>query len=157
SLRASRSFDAARVRVDADVGARVDQSSLVSGTVLSPRAVASVSRGALSASASLGGGYSPPSLADQFFHEGVLVRSNPALRPERTTADVEARVGVHNVRVGSLDVSGDAAAFRANIDGMILWLPDFRFIWSPSNFAVHRSGWELTGRAALPDKGVTLQ
>ena len=32
---------------------------------------------------------------------------------------------------------------------MILWLPDFRFIWSPSNVAVHRSGWELSGRAAL--------
>jgi hypothetical protein len=32
---------------------------------------------------------------------------------------------------------------------MILWLPDYRFVWSPSNNQVRRSGWELSARAAF--------
>jgi hypothetical protein len=28
-------------------------------------------------------------------------------------------------------------------------MPDFQYVWSPSNFDVARSGWELGGRAAL--------
>jgi outer membrane cobalamin receptor len=42
------------------------------------------------------------------------------------------------------------AAYRANIDGMILWQPDFQFVWSPSNFDVRRSGWEASGRLSVP-------
>lgn len=33
-------------------------------------------------------------------------------------------------------------AYRADVDGMILWFPDFRFVWSPRNFDVHRRGAE---------------
>ena len=40
---------------------------------------------------------------------------------------------------------------------MILWLPDFRFIWSPSNYAVHRRGFDLGGSIALPASGVQVQ
>ena len=80
-----------QARLDADLSARVDESSLIGDAVVSPRGAVAVARGPLVASASIGNGYSPPSLADQFFHEGVLVRANPALRPERTTGDVEAR------------------------------------------------------------------
>jgi outer membrane cobalamin receptor len=43
----------------------------------------------------------------------------------------------------------DATAYRADIDGMILWLPDYRFVWSPSNNDVRRAGWELSARADL--------
>ena len=116
--------------------ARVDQSSLdrrrrriaarVASRCLADRVVAS---------ASIGNGYAPPSLADQFFHEGVLVRPNPALRPERTTARRRGATRRFTTSTSARCVlTGDAAAFRANVDGMILWLPDFRFIWSPSNF-----------------------
>lgn len=132
-----------------DLGARVDESSLDGSSAFSPRVAARLTRGDVSASASLGAGYAPPALADQFFREGVLVRPNPSLRPERTRHDVDARFAIRDATLGGVALSGEAAAFRADIDGMILWLPDFRFIWSPSNFAVRRAGWELSGRAAL--------
>src|SRR5262249_43128748 len=91
---------------------------------------------------------------DQFFHEGVLVRPNPSLRPERVRNELELRAAAHDVRVGVVAVGGDIAAFRANVDGMILWQPDFRFIWSPSNFDVTRNGLDASVRAALPALGV---
>src|SRR5262249_13930854 len=82
--------------------------------------------------------------------EGVQVQANPSLEPERTHHDVEGRIALHEQTVAGLRLSGDAAVYRADVDGMILWMPDFRFVWSPSNFDVPRSGWELGGRAALP-------
>ncbi|HEV7705560.1 MAG TPA: TonB-dependent receptor [Gemmatimonadaceae bacterium] len=143
SYHASHYLESSRLVVAADASARVDNSSLDDHTAFSPRIGASLSRGVVTLSASVGNGYSPPTLADQFFQEGVLVRANPALRPERTRADVEGRVSVHDVGAGPFVLAGSAAVFRANIDGMILWLPDFRYIWSPTNFDVHRSGFEL--------------
>ena len=156
-LRASRRLGDAGTRIGIDASARVDHSSLVEGSIVSARAVASVSRGIVVASASLGSGYAPPSLADQFFHEGVLVRPNPGLKPERTRRDVEGRIAIRDATVGPARLSGEVAAYRANIDGMILWLPDFRFIWSPANYAVERSGWELSGAFALPSLGLGIQ
>jgi outer membrane cobalamin receptor len=117
--------------------------------MLSPRVSGSATRGVLAASASIGGGYAPPSLADQFFHEGVLVRPNPNLRAERTRNDVEVRAGVHELSVGRARLTAEAAAFRADVDGMILWLPDYQFVWSPSNNDVRRAGGELIARADL--------
>lgn len=140
-----------------DLSARVDESSLFDGITTSPRIETSLSRGIVVASASLGAGYTPPSLADQFFHEGVLVQPNPNLKPERTSADLEGRLAIHDAVAGPFVLSGEGSVYRANIDGMILWLPDFRFVWSPSNFDVHRSGWELNGAAALQRAGLDLQ
>jgi outer membrane cobalamin receptor len=107
-------------------------------------------------SASLGAGYAPPSLADQFFHEGVLVRPNPSLRPERVRHELEVRAALRDTRVGVVDVGGELAAYRADVNGMILWLPDFRFIWSPSNFDVRRRGWEMSGRLMVPSVAADL-
>lgn len=149
SVRVAHTFDSLGARFDLDAGMRADQSSLLSATMVSPRVVASVSRGLIAASASIGGGYAPPSLADQFFHEGVFVRPNPDLQPERTRDDIEARLSLHDAPVGPARISVEGAAYRANVDGMILWLPDYRFVWSPSNNQVRRSGWELSARAAL--------
>jgi vitamin B12 transporter len=137
-----------------DLSARVDWDSFLRSAVGSPRAGVAVSRGIASVSAFYGGGYAPPSLADQFFHEGVLVRPNPSLQPERVHDELEVRATVHDVRVGAFDVGGDAAAFRANVEGMILWQPDFRFVWSPSNFDVSRNGWDASARIAIPAIGV---
>ncbi|HMI58127.1 MAG TPA: TonB-dependent receptor, partial [Gemmatimonadaceae bacterium] len=147
SYHFSHVLASSRLLVAADVSARVDNSSLDDHTAFSPRVGASISRDVVTLSASVGNGYSPPTLADQFFQEGVLVRANPALRPERTRADVEGRVTVHDVGAGPFVLAGSAAVFRANIDGMILWLPDFRYIWSPTNFDVHRTGFEIGGDA----------
>jgi outer membrane cobalamin receptor len=138
----------------ADLGARVDWDSLLRRAVASPRVGFAASRGVASLAASFGGGYAPPSLADQFFHEGVLVRPNPSLEPERVRNEIELRGTLREVRVGPLDIDADAAAFRANIDGMILWQPDFRFIWSPSNFDVTRRGWDASARVTIPALGV---
>jgi outer membrane cobalamin receptor len=129
---------------------RVDHDDLIAATVSSPRASVELSRGAASLSASIGNGYSPPSLADQFFHEGVLVKANPSLAPERTHGETELRAAVRDVTLGAATLSGDAAVYRADVDGMILWSPDFRFIWSPLNVDVRRSGWQLGARLAVP-------
>jgi outer membrane cobalamin receptor len=138
------------VGVAASVSGRVDHDDLLTGVVASPRASLEVTRGAASLSGSIGNAYSPPSLADQFFHEGVLVRANPSLAPERTRGETELRGAIRDVSVGFAQLSADAAAFRADVHGMILWSPDFRFIWSPANADVRREGWQLSGRAAVP-------
>jgi outer membrane cobalamin receptor len=140
--------------LSADLSARLDWDSLLRGAVASPRVGLTAARGAASLAAFFGAGYAPPSLADQFFHEGVLVRPNPSLQPERVRNEAEVRATVRAVRVGALDFDGEAAAFRANIDGMILWQPDFRFVWSPSNFDVTRKGGEASARVGVPALGV---
>lgn len=157
AARAAHVLGTSGIQGSFDLAARVDESSLDGSSAFSPRAGASLSRGIVSVSASIGSGFAPPALADQFFREGVLVRPNPSLRPERTRRDVDARLRVQGAPLGALELSAEAAAFRADIDGMILWLPDFRFIWSPSNFAVRRDGWELSGRAGLRDIPVDVQ
>ncbi len=137
-----------------DLSARADWDSFLSSVVGSPRFGVTAARGVASLAVFYGGGYAPPSLADQFFHEGVLVRPNPSLQPERVRDELEVRATMHDVHVGALDVGGDAAAFRANVDGMILWQPDFRFVWSPSNFDVIRNGWDASGRIGVPSLGI---
>ena len=136
--------------LDAELSGRVDNTSLVDGTNFSPRIAIGATMPFATLSASLGAGYAPPSLSDQFFHEGVQVRPNPSLQPERTRHDLEGRIAIHEQTLGGVRLSGDAAAYKADVDGMILWMPDFRFVWSPSNFDVARSGWELGSRASWP-------
>jgi outer membrane cobalamin receptor len=40
---------------------------------------------------------------------------------------------------------------------MILWQPNFQFIWSPSNFDVRRSGWEMSSYAASRSLGADVR
>jgi len=141
----------------AEGSARVDWDSLLRGASFSPRLSATLSRGPVAMTASVGSAYSPPSLADEFFQEGVLVRPNPNLQPERVHADVSTRIVVRDVMAGPFRLGASASAYRADVDGMILWAPDYRFVWSPSNFDVHRDGWDLGAQAALPRAGVDLQ
>jgi outer membrane cobalamin receptor len=135
--------------LDAELSGRVDETSSVDGANFSPRVSLGATTAWMTLSGSIGAGYAPPSLSDQFFHEGVQVRPNPSLQPERTRRDIEGRIALHEQAVGAVRLSGDLAAYRANVDGLILWMPDFQYVWSPSNFDVARSGWELGGRAAL--------
>jgi vitamin B12 transporter len=143
--------------IDAELSGRLDKTSLIEGTSFSPRAALGATTTLATLSASLGAGYAPPSLSDQFFHEGVQVRPNPSLEPERTRHDLEGRIAFHEQTVAGVHVSGDAAAYRADVDGMILWMPDFRFVWSPSNVDVARSGWELASRASWPASRLDAQ
>ena len=60
-------------------------------------------------SASFGAGYSPPSLADQFFHEGVFVRREPEPSARaRSSRGRGARDAARCERRGVFDVGGEA-------------------------------------------------
>ena len=145
------------VLIEVTAAVRSDASSLLAGRTVSPRIALSATRGAVALTVSAGEAFNPPSLADQFFHEGVLVRANPALQPERVHRDLEARASLRDVDSEALRLGGDLAVYSADITGMIVWTPDFRFIWSPGNFDVRRSGWEGSAQASLAHVGLALR
>ncbi len=90
--------------------------------------------------AALGSGVTPPVLSDLFFREGVGVKLNPDLRPERVRWEVETGLR-QDLGAGKTSVS--LRLFSGRVDDMVVWAPDFRFVWSPSNFDVRRRGGEL--------------
>jgi vitamin B12 transporter len=98
-------------------------------------------RGRSTWSFGVGSAVTPPVLADLFFREGVGVRLNPGLRPERVRWELQG--GLRH------DFTGGATAslrlFAGRVADMIVWAPDARFIWSPRNFDVVRRGGELSG------------
>lgn len=122
---------------------RADRHTSITGTEFSPRLAGSLSDGRWTLRTAVGSGFSPPSLADQFFQEGVMVQPNPDLGPERVRGEVEVGADVRIVAGSFATVDGTLDVYRANVDGMILWFPDFRFVWSPHNVSVHRWGWDL--------------
>ncbi len=138
-------------------GARVDWNSLVPTLVLSPRVSASLGGRRISLRLSVGSAFSPPSLADQFFHEGVFAQPNPELRPERVRAEVQGELGWSDVPLLGARVSGRLSGYVADVNGMILWFPDFRFVWRPDNFDVRRRGVELETTIRLPVVGGELR
>jgi outer membrane cobalamin receptor len=88
--------------------------------------------------------YSPPTFGDQFFREGVAVQPNPDLRAERIPHDLSAGIslaGNAGAGTGRLALSG----YIADVRDMIIWAPDFRFVWSPRNFDVKRRGLDIEG------------
>jgi iron complex outermembrane receptor protein len=115
-----------------------------------------VTRGPLSFHIGNRSGYSPPSLGDQFFREGVTVAPNPDLRPERIPSEWEAGALLAG-RLGEVyDAGLGARAYRGNVRGMIVWAPDFRFVWSPRNMDIARHGFEGWGELARADLGLRL-
>ncbi|HEY7460598.1 MAG TPA: TonB-dependent receptor [Gemmatimonadota bacterium] len=97
-----------------------------------------------------------PDLQDLFFLPGVGVRSNPRLREERSR-DVELAADWSPTPA----LRASAAVFDRRIDGAIVWLPDFQFVWSPRNLpraVAHgvelaaswrpHGSWELNGTYA---------
>lgn len=102
--------------------------------------------------AAVGSGVTPPVLSDLFFREGVGVKLNPDLRPERVQWELEAGV---RQELGVAKASASLRLFSGRVDDMVLWAPDFRFVWSPTNFDVRRRGGELTLNAhPEPDLGL---
>ena len=99
--------------------------------------------------------FSPPTLGDQFFREGVGVEPNPDLRAERIPSEIAARLSWAGEVVGA-DVRVSAEAYRGDMKGMIVWLPDFRFVWSPRNTDVRRSGGEALVEVELPGAGFSI-
>lgn len=110
------------------------------GTPLaSARLDAGWQRGPTGITAAIGSAVTPPVLADLLFREGVGVRLNPDLRPERVRWEAEAGIR-REIRRGRLS----ARVFYGRVGDMVVWAPDFRFIWSPRNFDVLRRGAELS-------------
>lgn len=90
--------------------------------------------------------YSPPSLGDQFFREAVGVEANPQLRGERVPWEIEVGASAEP-RLGPAALTVALTAYRGDVRDMIIWAPDFRFVWRPDNFHVER--WGAEGRLAL--------
>jgi len=165
-VRAGSSFTHAALRLDATLhrgrttiltvtpAARLDLWTGRTRPVPSGRLDVGVRRGRTALTAAVGSAVTPPVLADLFFREGVGVRLNPDLRPERVRWELEAGVRQElgaGGALGSLSVRG----FAGRVGDMVIWAPDFRFIWSPQNFDVRRRGGELS-LALRPGHGVRL-
>jgi len=129
---------------------RVDRHTQVDGLEVSPRLSGSVSSARVTLRASIGNGFSPPSLADQFFQDGLLVRPNPDLAPERIKGEVQLGADVRLLTGRMASLGGTFGWHHADVEGMILWFPDHRFVWSPNNFDVSRQGWEAGLDLTLP-------
>lgn len=100
--------------------------------------------------------FSPPTLGDQFFREGVGVEPNPNLEAERVPSEWVAAVTYEDGVAGAV-VWLEAEAYVGDIEGMIVWLPDFRFVWSPRNQDVRRRGIDLSARARHAGSGIDVR
>jgi hypothetical protein len=150
-VRPGSSFRRAAVRADAAFqkgsgtvwsiapAARLDIWTGQSSPRLSARFDVGLQRGSTGITAAIGSAVTPPVLSDLLFREGVGVKLNPDLRPERVRYEVEAGAR-HDFGRGSMSVR----LYYGRVDDMILWAPDFRFIWSPRNFDVVRRGADVS-------------
>jgi iron complex outermembrane receptor protein len=129
--------------VEVGAGLRGDVHDFLEGLVLSPSVSVLLSRAGTALEAGVGRSVSPPDVSDLFFQEGVLAQPNPGLAPERVRSEVGLELRQTVQGAGWTGVLG-VAAYQAHVDGMILWFPDFRFIWSPRNVDVRRSGLEAS-------------
>jgi len=137
-------------------GARLDGDDSRGETHLSPSLGVSLPVAGATVQLSWARAFASPTLADQFFQPGVLARPNPDLRPERVRNEWQFQLTSGALRAGVVTASGSVSLFRADVDGMILWFPDFRFVWSPDNFDVSRSGGELSAAVDLPVADISV-
>lgn len=98
--------------------------------------------------------FSPPTLGDQFFREGVGVEPNPDLRAERVPSEIAGQISWAGEVLGAA-LNASAEAYQGDMKGMIVWLPDFRFVWSPRNVDVLRSGGEAHLEVDFPWLGLS--
>jgi vitamin B12 transporter len=99
--------------------------------------------------------FAPPSLGDQYFRAGVGVEPNPELGPQRVPGEWEASAAWTGLLRGA-EASVRGTAYAGDVRGMVVWLPDFRFRWSPRNVDARRSGGELRAEARIPAAGVRV-
>jgi vitamin B12 transporter len=83
--------------------------------------------------------FSPPSLGDQFFRDGVGVEPNPELRAERIPNEWELGASTE-LGMGPAHLSAYATAYDSDVRGMIVWAQRFTGRWSPTNVDAHRRG-----------------
>ena len=133
--------------------ARVDRGGLPASTFWSHDMGLRSTVGPAAVSVGHRSSYSPPSLGDQFFREGVGVEANPDLVAERVPAEWVVGADAWTT-LGSVEVSVGGEGYVGDVEGMILWLPDFRFVWSPRNHDIKRRGLELRGEVSAPILGL---
>ncbi|MBT8395785.1 MAG: TonB-dependent receptor [Gemmatimonadetes bacterium] len=136
-------------RLDAKVGLRLDRHDLVKGTSVSPSASVSLNFPRTRMEVGFRQAFSPPNLGDLFFQEGVQVKANPDLRPERVPRELSLSL-THRLELSGATLEARASAYQGDIDDMILWSPDFQFVWSPGNHDVSRRGLEVGASLGIP-------
>jgi outer membrane cobalamin receptor len=142
-------------RITLSAEGRADRDGLTDDVYLSRALTAGTTAGILRVQLANRSSYSPPSLGDQFFAAGVGVQPNPDLRPERVPSEWELGMSAATT-IGAAEVSAYATAYTGTVRGMIIWLPDFRFRWSPRNVDALRRGVDTRAELSLPRAGVRL-
>ena len=155
-VRASTQPRVGRARPTFSVGARIDRDDQGDETRWSPTAGVTLPVPGATVQASWSVAFAPPALGDQFFQPGVLARPNPDLQPERVRNDWQLQLTSRTLHLGRATASGAVALFKADIDGMILWFPNFQFVWRPDNYDVRRRGAELSAAINLPIADLSL-
>ncbi|HEX6589249.1 MAG TPA: TonB-dependent receptor plug domain-containing protein, partial [Longimicrobiales bacterium] len=150
--RAAFRLPARRIDPRIDVAARADRWR--DGWIASHEVALRATTGLLTAGLAHRSAFSAPAASDQFFAAGFAIAPNPGLEPERIRSEIELTLSTALV-VRDVPVELGASAFRGDVDGMIVWAPDFRFVWSPRNRDVKRSGGEAWLRAQ-PVRGLEL-
>jgi len=143
------------LRLGLQAGIRLDHHDLISDPTLSPSLGIRLLRGGTRLEVAYRNGFSPPGLSDLFFQEGVLAKPNPDLRPERVQGELSLTVA-HTTGPGPISAEGQVSLYQADIDDMIFWFPDFRFIWRPENLNVARRGMEVLASMGAPVLGSPL-
>jgi outer membrane cobalamin receptor len=153
---AVRTVQLDRWQLEFGSSARTDVGTLWRGVYLSPDVHATAHRGSTRITGGWRSAFAAPSLGDLFFQEGVQVRANPTLRPERVRGEWHLTTELTPRDVVGLRASGSLSAFLGDIDDFIIWSPDFRFVWQPNNFDVTRRGVDASLRMAMPSNRLAL-
>lgn len=133
---------------------RADRDPTTDDWVLNRSITLSVTRTGWTAHLANRSSYSPPTLGDQYFRDAIGVEPNPDLAAERVPSEWEAGA---RAELGGRDPEGSVAVvvYRGDVRDMIVWAPDFRFVWSPRNVDVKRLGVE--SRAGIRALGGRLR
>jgi vitamin B12 transporter len=142
-------------RVTLSAEARVDRDGVTDDVYVSRALTAGTTLGIVRIQLANRSSYSPPSLGDQFFAGGVGVLPNPDLGPERVPNEWELGASA-STTLGAAEVSAHATAYTGEVRGMIVWLPDFRFRWSPRNVDALRRGVDTRAEVAWPRAGLRV-
>jgi outer membrane cobalamin receptor len=154
-LHGRRGWTVGEMEVELAAEGRVDNDARTTTWAPTHSLTLSARREAVRAHLTHRSGFTPPSLGDLFFREGVASRPNPDLRPERVPAEIEAGLAA-TVR-GRIHLEAGGEVFLATIRDMVVWAPDFRFVWSPRNRDVDRRGADLWLEAATTDLPIRVR
>jgi vitamin B12 transporter len=133
--------------------ARVDRDDITDAWFVSHAIEAGVTTDHLRLEIAHRSAFNPPALGDLFFDAAIGVAPNPDLRPERVVSEIEFGLSAH--RPGEIALALGGSVYHADVEDMIEWAPDFRFVWSPQNFDVQRRGGEAWLSATMAKMNLT--